>query len=186
MAGLPMVAVTCSGTSGLDPLTFESVRSSTICDMDTAGERVANWIQDHSARTIATQRTTVDGAKVTATFTCAVAATLVATALQVGDRPSWLDLGAIVLWLGCIWRTYLVFDLEDLDDVDHGAITGSGGSSTQQLRNLRQSLIAIATTNAGEVTRILKQLAIQAMWSVAVVAMAIGSLVWTQCPTLNW
>jgi hypothetical protein len=59
-------------------------------------ETTEGWLENHADRTFARQRAQVDTAKLLATFAAGIAATLVATALQVGD-PEQLD--RISAWL---------------------------------------------------------------------------------------
>lgn len=148
---------------------------------------VAAWIEDHVARQIAEQRAVVDGAKVVATFAGGIAATLLATALQVGPKPSYLDLAAAGLWAVVLVLTIAVFLADDSAvDVDYAAIVGAGGSKKHQLRQLRQNLITAANSNSGLVTRAFRRVAWQGLFSVLVIASSVVSLVWTKCPTLDW
>lgn len=85
--------------------------------MDTLDD----WYRRNSERVLAHQRSQVDTAKILVTFTLAVAATLVATALQVGT-PNRLDIWAsAVLGLGFL-VTIAVILLDRITEPDLSSV----------------------------------------------------------------
>src|SRR4051812_27706898 len=63
------------------------------------GQMVATpdeWLEEQTGRIAARQRARADNLKLIATFAAGIAATLVASALQTGQTPSWHDRAASV------------------------------------------------------------------------------------------
>ena len=79
-------------------------------------EAVDSWLQQNSDRVQVRQRAHVDTAKVLVSITLAVAATLVATALQVGDAPRGWDYIAAWVLLASFIVTVLVVFLDRLKE----------------------------------------------------------------------
>ncbi|MGH3585525.1 MAG: hypothetical protein ACRDQ0_04295 [Pseudonocardia sp.] len=74
-----------------------------------AVDTLDDWYRRNSERVLAHQRSQVDTAKILVTFTLAVAATLVATALQV-EAPNGLDIAAsVVLGIGFLVTIAVIF-----------------------------------------------------------------------------
>ena len=67
--------------------------------MPVSDVEISEWLEGQAGRRFEQQRATIDNSKLMATFIAAVAATLVATTLQVG-KAGWLDFLAS---LGLIW-----------------------------------------------------------------------------------
>jgi hypothetical protein len=143
-------------------------------------------IDDQSIRAITEQRTSIDGAKVVATFTAGVAATLVATALQVGQQPSWADLVATVFWTITIAVTISIFLGDELQTADLQTIAIMGGTPDQILYNYRRNLLTAVNGNKIVLERVLRKLSNQILLALITVCFAVVSLFWTRCPTLDW
>lgn len=81
----------------------------------------AEWLEGQADRAFARQRAQVDTAKLLATFAAGVAATLVATALQVGE-PRKLD--AIASWLlaASVMAVVCIILLDRIAEADHSKI----------------------------------------------------------------
>ena len=75
-----------------------------------------DWLQQNSDRVQARQRAQVDTAKVLVGITLAVAATLVATALQVGDTPRGWDYTACFVLAASFLATVVVVGLDRLKE----------------------------------------------------------------------
>jgi len=138
-----------------------------IATVSVPGEQVAQWLQDQSDRCFARQRATADDAKLVATFVAAVAATLVATTLQVGDSPTRLDAAATAGLALTVGLAAVVVWTDTLREADHQAIItasaggGSQWSSERLLRELRVATLAAVNGNEAVVTRILRWLTTQ-------------------------
>jgi hypothetical protein len=102
-------------------------------------------------RALNRQRSQADNAKLVATFVTAVVATVVATALQVGDKPTWLDLAATILLAVTIWLTWAVVDRDGLKDVDRdqvqNVLRSSGLTPETQLEQMRHLVLSVADVN---------------------------------------
>jgi hypothetical protein len=81
----------------------------------------AEWLEQHAQRLLANQKSAVDTAKLLTTFVAAIAATLVATALQV--EPI-LELDRVATtWLGwCVGATILTILADRLQAPDHAKV----------------------------------------------------------------
>jgi hypothetical protein len=111
---------------------------------------IPEWLEGQAARMLDRQRATVESSKLMATFIAAVAATIVATALQVG-RPGWLDFLATAGLVWCLIATWRVIEADRLTVADHHTILTSGAaaglSQDDMLRDLRAETIAAVDDN---------------------------------------
>lgn len=78
----------------------------------------AEWLQAQAERSLGRQRAHVDTAKLVSTFIAAIAATLVATALQVGE-PTALDAASAVLLALTTVATICVILFDRLTEANH-------------------------------------------------------------------
>jgi hypothetical protein len=89
-------------------------------EFDDLTERLAVWVEEHTHRQDAAARQAIETAKLVTTFTAAIAATFVATALSAGD-PSPLDACATVvvgLALAVVVRVVFIKPDDPATDVD--------------------------------------------------------------------
>jgi hypothetical protein len=111
----------------------------------------AEWLEGQSERSFARQRAQVDTAKIIATFTAGVAATLVATALQVG-APTTLDRVASYFLMTSVVATVCVVLLDRIVEADQATVLQNAlvnsWSDSEILTQLR--LASIAATNFNE------------------------------------
>jgi hypothetical protein len=151
--------------------------------MSAAGEQVAQWMQDQSDRALTRQRATADNAKLVATFIAAVAATLVATALQVGESARKLDIASVVALAFGVIVTLAVIGADTICEADHQAILSASVSGGQRwtdehlLRELRSQSVAAAEGNEAVVRRIRLWLALQVLLALIAGGLAVASLV---------
>jgi hypothetical protein len=136
--------------------------------------RIPEWLEGQAARTLDLQRTTVENSKLMATFIAAVAATIVATALQVG-RPGWLDSLATAGLVWCLGATWRVIEADRLTVADHDAImtsgTAQGLGADDMLHDLRQGTIAAVNNNETVVKNVRS-----ALWRVLLAAAVASGL----------
>jgi uncharacterized membrane protein YeaQ/YmgE (transglycosylase-associated protein family) len=81
----------------------------------------ADWLESQADRAFARQRAQVDTAKLLGTFAAGIAATLVATALQVGT-PERLDRIAAYILVGAVVGAICVILLDRITEADHAKI----------------------------------------------------------------
>ena len=115
-----------------------------------ADERISAWLEGQAARRFDQQRAAVDNSKLIATFITAIAATIVATALQV-DPTSFLDLVATIGLGWSIVATWRVIEADRLTVADHRALMTDGNAqglnADDMLRSLRQGTLATVDDN---------------------------------------
>lgn len=103
-------------------------------------ERVDDWLEQHAQRAIARQRAQVDTAKLLTTFAAAVAATIVGTALQVGDLPTVLDYTATFALGAAFLLAVSVILLDRLTDVDYEHVITLAAVSDSTLHDVIMDL----------------------------------------------
>ena len=138
------------------------------------------WLEAQADRVTARQRAQVDTAKLVATFAAGVAATLVATALQVGTPPTSHDLVA-TLGLGLVlFLTIAVVLADRITECDHEAVTNAslmhGWDQNRLIAELRTALLVAVTVNAGVVRWVQWALVPQLLLSMATTTLAAWSL----------
>lgn len=117
----------------------------------------AEWLEVNADRVLSRQRTTVDTAKLVATFVTSIGATLAATALQVG-RVVALDRVACAMLAMCVVAAIGVAILDRMTEPDVDAILRR--SSIHQwtdhdlVRELRVQLIGAVDSNVSVVFRV--------------------------------
>jgi hypothetical protein len=115
-----------------------------------ADERISAWLEGQAARLLDRQRAEVDNSKLVATFVTAIAATIVATALQV-DPVSVLDLLASIGLVWCTIATWKVIQADRISVPDHLKLMtlgqAEGEDSDGMLRKLRQGTLASVDDN---------------------------------------
>ena len=84
----------------------------------TLSPEVRDWLSQNFDHTMARQRSQADTAKLLVTFALGIAATLVATALQVGDVPNRLDLWATFVLGAAFLVALLVILLDRVQEPD--------------------------------------------------------------------
>ena len=110
----------------------------------------AEWLEQRAQRLLGNQKSAVDTAKLLTTFVAAIAATLVATALQV-DPIRELDHRAVTWLAWCVGATIVTILLDRLQAPDHTKVlaekTLNGWSSTETLTQLRIEELATVRFN---------------------------------------
>ncbi|WP_448639423.1 hypothetical protein [Geodermatophilus sp. URMC 63] len=133
------------------------------------------WLEAYAQQQLATQRATADDAKLVATFAAALAGSLLASALQEGEKPSGWDWVSSVALSLTVLLTLLVtvildrFEEPDYAKVQQSALQGSW-SDAHQLFELRQATIAARNVNQAVVTKI-----IFTMWAQLLAAVFTGA-----------
>ncbi len=129
-------------------------------------ETVPEWLERQADRTLIRQRSQVDTAKLVATFAAGVAATLVATALQVGSPSAW-DIAAVSLLGATVAATVIVISFDRLTEANHPAILQlkqiHNWSEERLLEELQASLIAAVDANAWVLTAVKIAATVQVM-----------------------
>lgn len=140
-----------------------------------------DWLGGQADRDLARQRAQVDTAKLLATFSAAVAVTLVATALQVGQSASGWDKIAVVGLAASFVAVLLVIMSDRTSQVDHQYVVSQsvlhGWSQAQLATKLRVATIAAVTSNERPVRVVLRITTLQVVISAASAGAAIMSLV---------
>lgn len=127
---------------------------------------LAGWIDEHQVQELSQARGRADAAKLVATFTTAIAATLVATELQVraGSMTGWDLLAVITLGIAFLF-TLLVVVLDRLTVVDVREVltqqAALGVSGDQALISLRAASLTAMTFNYGVLAQIRTALMLQ-------------------------
>jgi hypothetical protein len=138
-----------------------------------------NWIDVQADRLFAHQRAGVDTAKLVATFAAAVAASLVASALEVGP-PSAADRQAAWLLGASVALALVVVLLDRLTVADHRALLERGHllgwSAEDLLSEFRVATLKATKVNEGVVRSIRVVLAIEIVVSLAAALRAASSL----------
>ncbi|MBQ1010830.1 hypothetical protein KBX53_07690 [Micromonospora sp. M51] len=139
----------------------------------------AEWLEGQADRASARQRAQVDTAKLLATFAAGVAATLVATALQVGT-PEKLD--EIATWsLGaCFFAVIWIILLDRIAVADHTRILElshlHNWDDQRLMTELRTATIKAAHSNSEVVNCVRMALALQVALSATTGTIAVLSL----------
>jgi hypothetical protein len=140
----------------------------------------ADWLETQSDRISSRQRAQADTAKLLATFASGVAATMVATALQVGATPSGMDRRAsIVLGIGLLLTVGVVF-LDRLTEADHRVLLQRsvvyGWSEGRLLTEFRAATLAATDANESVLRMVWSALWLQLAASFIASGLAVGSL----------
>jgi hypothetical protein len=143
------------------------------------GQTPAEWLENQADRSFARQRAEVDTAKLLATFAAGVAATLVATSLQVGE-PSGLDLTGTIFLAAAVLAVVCVIALDRIAEADQGKILElsqiNKWTQAQVLRELRKSTVVAAYSNAEVVLSVRRALIVQVILSCVAGTIACVSL----------
>jgi hypothetical protein len=116
---------------------------------------VSGWLEQQADRAASRQRSQVDTAKLLATFATGLAATLVATALQVPGSDWWEKSAVIILGVASL-LSISVLIADRISEVDHAALLSQ--AHTQQwtaeelLGELRTAQIEAVSGNEGTVS----------------------------------
>lgn len=133
-------------------------------------QTVAEWLEQQAQRTLSSQKAEADAGKLLTTFAAAIAATVVASALQVGHRPA-LDEWAAWLLAACVALTVIVVFLDRLRAPNHGHILTlkavNGWSESETLGELRKEELTAEQYNYGVLTTIRKVIACQLLLATA-------------------
>jgi hypothetical protein len=154
-------------------------------------EELAQWERAELDRALNRQTSQADNAKLVATFVTAVVATVVATALQVGDKPTLLDYLATILLAVTTWRTWAVVNSDGLRDVDRhqvqNVLRSSALTPETKLEEIRRLVLTVADGNDAILNlRMLPILRGQLMFAALSGLAAAVSLLWPGSPTLKW
>ena len=154
-------------------------------------EELAQWERAELDRALNRQRSQADNAKLVATFVTAVVATVVATALEVGDEPTALDFAATILLAVTTWRAWAVVNSDGLRDVDRhqvqNVLRSSGLTPETKLTEIRRLVLTAADGNDAILNlRMLPILRGQLMFAALSGLAAAVSLLWPGSPTLKW
>lgn len=140
---------------------------------------IDDWLQQQADRTMANQRAQADTAKLLSTFTVAIAATFVVTALQVGPITG-SDVWATWILAACFAAAIAVLLLDRITDVDiedaFRLSHANGWTEEELLRHLRTETIRAQALNASFVSRIWTGVAVQLALAVAAGSVAAVSL----------
>ncbi|WP_405101502.1 hypothetical protein [Micromonospora sp. NBC_01412] len=140
---------------------------------------IPEWLEHQADRTCARQRAQVETGKLIVTFSAAVAATIVATALQVGKISAWDRIAAVLL--GATFLVAIVAILFDrLSEVDHLTIMQigqiHGWPATKLLGELRAASVTAAFANEDVVRAMRVAVMVQVAVSFTTGAAAVISL----------
>lgn len=139
------------------------------------------WLEVQADRAAARQRSQVDTAKVLVTFSAGIAATLVATALQVGD-PSKRDIAAAVVLGLSMALVMAVLKKDRLTEADQDSILSQGAALTwsdaRLVGELRAAQLAAVRSNESTVTDVDKWAKVALSVAGASAAMSAWSLLW--------
>jgi exosortase/archaeosortase len=139
-----------------------------------------DWLDQQVDRALARQRSQVDTAKVIAVFTTGIAGTLVATSLQVGDKPHLLDHVGVWLLLATALAVVVVVFVDRLSEADHAAIIQTARfnrwDDEHLLRELRIESMTAVRVNGGVVTLVRAATCIQVILAIATGVIATVSL----------
>jgi hypothetical protein len=140
----------------------------------------ADWLESQADRTFARQRAQVDTAKLVATFAAAVAATLVATALQVGTEPRKLDVAATVVLAAAFVAVIVVVLCDRIAEADQGLVLARSRiyrwTDSKLVEELRAANLTAVHINREVIRDVLWALAVQVSLSVAASIVACFSL----------
>jgi uncharacterized membrane protein YhfC len=140
------------------------------------------WLEQNADRLLAGQKAEADTAKLLATFTAGVAATLVATALQVGTPANSADRWAVSLLALSIAAALFVVFSDRVQSPDHSkvlqnrALSKPEWTDEQTLNELRKEQLATVGFNRWVLLVIRLMLAIQVLLAVTAGAFASASL----------
>jgi hypothetical protein len=137
------------------------------------------WLDSQTDRTSSRQRAQVDTSKLVATFSAGIVATIVATALQVGDPTAWDRVAAGLLALSFAVALAVIL-LDRLTVADQAAILQSaqirGWSEAQIINELRVASLTASLANEAVVRSVRLAVAVQVTVSLCCGASAIISL----------
>ena len=143
------------------------------------GQTPAEWLENQADRSFARQRAEVDTAKLLATFSAGVAATLVATSLQVGE-PNGLDLAGTIFLASAVLAVIVVIVLDRVAEADQGKVLElsqvNRWTQAQVLKELRKSTLTAAYSNAEVVLNVRRALMVQVILSCVAGVIACVSL----------
>lgn len=139
------------------------------------------WTDSHWERVFSRQSAQADAAKLVTTFTAAIASTLVATALQVGERSNRLDFWACIVLGAAFLATLGVIYLDRLYWPSRYKILAKKDSNLGWSDNQLMAYIKDVSTEAEEnneavVGRIKKLAELQILLSLAAAVLAAVSL----------
>lgn len=107
---------------------------------DEAQQRVRDWYDEHAGRADARRRAQADTSKLVVTFALAIAATLVATGLQVDPRGHLDTIGVVLLGLAFLFGL-AVISLDRMKELDVDAVDRQASAESwndeQRLHALR-------------------------------------------------
>ncbi|WP_329107782.1 hypothetical protein OG792_05050 [Micromonospora sp. NBC_01699] len=143
------------------------------------GQTPAEWLESQADRTFARQRAQVDTAKLLATFASATAATLVASALQVGKVNTLELLATIFLGVSFI-AVILIILLDRITEADQARVLElshlHGWDEHKLLTELRAATLKAANANVAVVRAVQWMLGIQIAFAATTGAVAAVSL----------
>lgn len=135
------------------------------------------WLDNHADRISVRQRAQVDTGKLVATFSAGIVATIVATALQVGQPSAW-DRVAVALLAMSFGGALVVILLDRLSEADESAIVQAariqGWTDARLLTELRVRTLTAGIANEGVVRSV--RLAVVAQVTVSLFAGAAGTI----------
>ena len=141
-------------------------------------QTLADWLQQNSDRVQVRQRAQVDTAKVLVGITLAVAATLVATALQVGDHPRGWDYTACYMLAASFIVTVAAVGLDRLKEPNRHLAQDKAQRGKWADERLLEYLQGLALDTEDENHRVVRQvhLATAAQVLVSVLACAAAAM----------
>lgn len=125
---------------------------------------LSEWLDGQADRTSARQRAQVDTGKLVATFSAAIVATIVATALQVGHPSTWDRVAAVLLALSFAVALVVIL-LDRLTEADQSAIVQIARTQNwpdaKTLTELRVATLTENIANEGVVRSVRLAVAVQ-------------------------
>jgi hypothetical protein len=139
----------------------------------------ADWLQAQADRSLDRQRAQADTAKLVSTFVAAIAASLVATALQVGP-PGGLDIAATCLLALAVLSTICVVLFDRLTEPNHRLVLERAAinqwDDEKLVKELREAAQTAVHINEGVLVLVRWTLAVQLVLSTVTGVLAAISL----------
>lgn len=149
----------------------------------TVADSVAQWFDDHVGREDAHAHRVLSTAKMITTFSAAIAATFVVTALQGGHTSNWDKAATVAMALSAIAVFYVVFRTrETTPDLNRCAMLGAGPEDPNPdsaLRQLRADMAQLAERNVSKAARVQQVTVGQVLLSIIASGLAIKDLLTT-------
>lgn len=141
-------------------------------------DSLAHWFDEHIGREDAHAHQVLSTAKLVTTFSAAIAATFVVTALQLGRASNWDTAAVVAMALSMIGVLYVVFCVrETAPDVNRRATLGAeteDANPDSTLRQLRQDMARLVERNMSKAACVQQITVGQVLVSILASARAFG------------